>query len=96
VTEFVSEDDPERDTVDKLRECEGAGLPEYLWVDARPGRRDIRFHRRGDDGYRLVEADAEGRYHSLILPGFWFRPDWFWEDPLPDPNRLMLQIAPQA
>jgi Uma2 family endonuclease len=96
VTEFVSEDDPERDTVDKFREFELARVPEYLWVDARPGHRDFRYHRRGDDGYQLVEADADGRFHSLVLPGFWFRPDWFWQDPLPDAEDLMLEIAPEA
>jgi Uma2 family endonuclease len=97
VAEFVSEDDPERDTVEKLREYERAGVPEYLWIEASPDRRDFRFHRRGDDGaYRLVEPDAEGRYHSAVLPGFWFDPAWFWQDPLPNVERLMLLIAPVA
>ncbi len=95
-TEFLSEDNPERDTVEKLREYGDAGLPEYLWVDARLGRRDVRFNRHDGTGYRTVEPDQDGRYHSEVLPGFWFDPDWFWQDPLPDPNRLMLKIAPEA
>jgi Uma2 family endonuclease len=97
VTEFLSEDDPDRDTVVKLREYECEGVPEYLWVDARSDHRDFRFHRRGDDGtYRLVAPDAEGRYHSEVLPGIWFDPAWFWHDPLPNVDRLMLQISPEA
>lgn len=95
-TEFLSEDDPERDAVEKLQEYGDAGLPEYLWVDARLGRRDFRFNRHDGTGYRLVEPDENGHYHSEVLQGFWFDPEWFWQDPLPDPNRLMLQIAPEA
>jgi Uma2 family endonuclease len=95
--EFVSEDSVHRDTVEKLREFEREGVPEYLWVEARPGRRDFRFHRLAAEGeYLVVEPDSDGRYHSEALPGFWFRPEWFWQESLPDPDRLMLRIAPEA
>jgi Uma2 family endonuclease len=95
--EFVSEDDPDRDRIEKRAEYERAGIPEHLWVEARPGRRDLEFLRRGEDGrYRLVEPDVDGRYHSEALPGFWFDPAWFWQDPLPDVERLMMRIAPEA
>jgi len=95
VAEFLSEGDPERDTVDKFHEYGDARVPEYLWVDARPGRKDFRFHRLDGARYRLVEPDADGRYHSEALPGFWLDPEWFWQDPLPDIERLMLRIAPR-
>ena len=97
VTEFLSEDDPDRDRIIKLAEYEREGVPEYLWVDSRLGHHDFRFYRRGDNGrYSLVAPDEEGHYHSEVLPGFWFDPAWFWQDPLPDVDRLMLRIAPQA
>jgi Uma2 family endonuclease len=96
-TEFVTEDSVHRDTVEKVAEFAGAGVPEYLWVEALPGRRDFRFHRlAAHGGYDVVESDAEGRYHSEALPGFWFRPEWFWQDPLPNPLAILRRISPEA
>jgi Uma2 family endonuclease len=97
VMEFLSEDSVERDTVDKAGEFAGRGIPEYLWADARTGGRDFRFLRiAAGGGYDRVVPDDQGRYHSVALPGFWFRPEWFWHDPLPDPEDLMLEIAPDT
>jgi Uma2 family endonuclease len=97
VAEFVSEDDPNRDLVEKVAEYEAAGVAEYLAVDARPGRHQLWFRRLGADGrYRLVEPDAEGRYRSEAIPGFWFRAEWFWQDPPPIVEDLLLEIAPEA
>jgi len=49
------------------------------------------------DRYQLVEPDAPGTLpHLEVLPGFWIDPAWFRQDPLPDINRLLLQIAPSA
>jgi Uma2 family endonuclease len=81
----------------KRAEFERAGIPEYPIVDTRPGQYGFAYLRLDADGrYQSVEPDDEGRYHSAVLPGFWLDPRWFWQDPLPDPNRLMLQIAPDA
>jgi Uma2 family endonuclease len=97
VAEFLSEDSVERDTIEKADEFAARGFPEYLWADARPNRRDFRFLRLTDQGaYDPAAPDDQGRYHSEALPGFWFRPEWFWQDPLPDPEDLMLEIAPDA
>jgi hypothetical protein len=49
-----------------------------------------------DGACRAEPLDAEGRYHSPALPGFWLRPDWLRQDPLPDPWRLLAEIAPAA
>jgi Uma2 family endonuclease len=97
VGELTSDDTAVHDRERKRAAYEAAGIPEYLRVDRRrrPGRFD--FDRLDSNGrYQPVEADARGRYHSLVLPGFWLDPDWFWQDPLPDVNRLLLQIAPEA
>ena len=95
--EIISEDSVERDTVEKRAEYERAGVTEYLIVESRPNRRDVTFLRLDDDGrYRPVEPDADGRYHSGILSGFWFDPEWFGQDPLPEVDDLLLEIAPDA
>jgi Uma2 family endonuclease len=95
--EYLSEDSVQRDLVEKRAEYEHAGMGEYPIIDARPGRRDFLYLRLDEDGhYQEVAPDDKGRYHSAVLPGFWINPEWFWQDPLPDPDRLMMRIAPEA
>lgn len=95
--EFISDDSVTRDRRDKLAEYARAGVHEYLIIDRRrrPGRFD--YYRLDADGtYQPVTPDDLGRYHSEVLPGFWINPLWFWEDPTPSVDRLMLRIAPEA
>ena len=40
--------------------------------------------------------DAAGSYHSTALPGFWLKPEWLWQDPLPNPLTLLTEIAPEV
>jgi Uma2 family endonuclease len=95
--EVVSDDGVERDLLEKRDEFEPAGVREYLIVDGRSGRQDLTYLRLDAAGqYAPVDPDAEGRYHSATLPGFWLNPDWIRQEPLPDVARLMLRIAPEA
>jgi len=36
-----------------------------------------------EGGYTAVPVE-EGVYRSQAVPGFWLRPDWLWQDPLPN------------
>jgi Uma2 family endonuclease len=97
VVEIVSPESATRDRVEKFYEYEEAGIPEYLMFDPRPGRERVDYYRLTDDGtYLAIVPDAEGRYHSSAIPGFWFKPAWFWEEPTPDPLFLLLEVAPEA
>jgi Uma2 family endonuclease len=97
VVEFVSEHTAENDLRDKLGEYEAAGVPEYLAIETREGRDGVWFHRLDENGrYQVVAPDPEGRYHSVVLPGFWFDPAWFRQDPLPNPLALLRRIAPEV
>ena len=29
----------------------------------------------------MVMPEAEGIYHSVVVPGFWLRVDWLWQTP---------------
>jgi hypothetical protein len=49
-----------------------------------------------DGRYQLVPLDARGRYHSVVVPGFWLRPEWLWQDPSPDVSLLLAMIATDA
>ncbi len=97
VVEVISDDSEERDRVDKLRAYAQAGVPEYLLVDPRPGQEWFGLARLDGQGhYEPVAPDAQGRYHSVVLPGFWLAPTWLWLDPLPRAESLLLEIAPDA
>lgn len=97
VMEFTSEDSEVRDREEKYREFETAGVAEYLRIDSRPDRDDFHFGRRNEDGrFEPVVPDAEGRYHSMVLPGFWIDPRWFRQEELPDPLRLLRIISPEG
>jgi hypothetical protein len=42
--------------------------------------------------YQSVAPDATDVYRSRVLPGFWLRVAWLWQDPLPDPSRVLFTI----
>jgi Uma2 family endonuclease len=97
VAEFLSDDDPNRDLVVKHQEFEREGVPEYLTVDARIGRDDVRLRQLGSNArYQLATPDEQGRIHSNVLPGFWLDPKWFQQDPLPNPMTILRRISPEA
>lgn len=96
VVELVADDGVGRDRVAKLAEDGAAGVPEYWLLDPRPGmRRADVFLPNADGRSRPAELDANGRFHSRALPGFWLDPVWRWQDP-PPPLALMTRIAPDV
>jgi Uma2 family endonuclease len=98
VIEIVSESSAVRDRIEKFAEYQAAGIPEYMILDPRPGWQRVDFYALGPDGkYQAILPDGDGRYHSHALPGFWFQDDWFWQDPLPNPDELLpLLLAGRA
>ena len=97
VVEVLSEDTAGEDRGRKPAQYAALGVAEYLMVDARPGRSEFAFLRRDPAGaYQPVLPDGHGRYHPEVVTGFWLDPAWFRRDPLPDPEDLLLAIAPDA
>jgi len=94
VIEIVSPESSRRDRVEKLAEYEEAGVPEYWLFDPRPRRRTADFFHLRDGRYGGAPLDADGRHHSTVLPGFWLRPAWLWDDPLPNVLACLAEIAP--
>jgi Uma2 family endonuclease len=95
--EVLSEDSAAEDLGRKRIQFEALGVTEYLTLDAQPDRHRFAYFRLNDAGRsQVVAPDADGHYHSAVLSGFWFDPSWFQNDPLPDVNRLLLRIAPDA
>jgi Uma2 family endonuclease len=97
VVEVISTESVGRDRAEKFYEYEEAGIPEYILLDPRPGKERVDLYRLTEEGrYLAVLPDSEGRYHSTVLPGFWFHPSWFWQEPAPDPLLLLAEMAPAA
>jgi Uma2 family endonuclease len=70
------------DYVDKRREYELGGVPEYWILD--PTKAKALFLQLNDSGvYDEVEPDSEGLYHSRALPPLRLPISLFWRDPLP-------------
>ena len=97
VFEVLSEDTAREDLGRKREQYAELGVPEYVLIDARPGRHEFAYLRLGDSGsYAPVAPDEHGRYHSTVLTGFWLDPTWFRQERLPSPMSLLRRISPGA
>ena len=91
--EIVSDDSVSRDRADKFYEFQEGGVPESWIYDPRPGKERADFYYLDAEGrYQPIVADAEGRYHSRVLPGFWLRLERLKQDPLPTPKAALAEI----
>ena len=102
VVEVVSDDSVYRDRVRKFREYQEAGVREYWVIDPRPGQEgadtstglSASFWVLDEEGkYQPGVVDEEGVYRSTVLPGFWLRVDWLWQEELPDPLLTFAEIV---
>jgi Uma2 family endonuclease len=92
--EIVSPDSVERDYVAKRHLYREAGVPEYWIIDEENRRITLRhLDRRGR--YREVRP-RRGRYVSHVLPGFFLRAEWLWQDPLPLKAVLLKEILEES
>jgi len=79
--EIISPESVGRDRGEKFTEYEAGGVAEYWLLD--PQRRWAEFYHLEDERYRLAFAGASGQYDSAVLPGFWLRVEWLWQQPCP-------------
>ena len=89
VVEIVSPDSLGRDRGDKFAEYEAAGIPEYWLID--PIRQRAEFYTIEDGRYHVTPL-SEGLFHSTVLPGFYLRADWLWQDPLPNVATVLREL----
>ena len=80
IIEVVSPDSESRDWREKYREYERAGVREYWVIDPMSQHAEVYVLVRGK--YRQL-VDQEGKLASRVLPGFYLKTDWLWQDPLP-------------
>ena len=95
VVEVVSPESAGRDRGDKFYEYQSAGIPEYWLID--PQTEHAEFYRLSASGvYSLAPLDADGVYHSRVVPGYWLRESWLWQETLPNVEDALLEIDPDA
>lgn len=88
--EIVSPDSAARDWHDKYLEYETAGVQEYWVIDPQVRRVDVyRLNEAG--GYEALPLE-EGAYRSTVAPGFRLRPDWLWQEPLPNTLDILREL----
>ncbi len=91
IIEIVSPDSPARDWREKYLEYEAAGVREYWVVDPMSQRfegytLDVERH------YTLIE-EKDGVVYSTVLSGFFLKPAWFWQEPLPNPLDILRELG---
>lgn len=95
VIELLSDSSVTRDRDRKFYEYQRAGIPEYWVFDPRPGKQRADFYQLSAAGkYEVIAPDDGGRYHSSVLPGFWIKPEWAWQDPQLDYITVIAQMNP--
>jgi Uma2 family endonuclease len=92
VVEIVSPESVGRDRGEKFYEYEQAGVPEYWLIDPQTKRAEF-YQLTVAHQYQLVQPDTEGIYRSAVLPDFWLRAEWLWQEPLPSPIRTLAEIV---
>lgn len=91
VIEIVSPESVARDRGEKFYEYEAGGISEYWLID--PIRTWAEFYHLNQEGrYTTAFAGKEGVYQVLMIPGFWVRVEWFWQDPLPHTLQALAEI----
>jgi Uma2 family endonuclease len=79
-------------TDELARYADESGPKEYWLLD--PDQHQATFYQLDPGGeYQAVPLDAQGKYFSQALPGFWFQPDWLWQAPLPELQWALLLVG---
>jgi Uma2 family endonuclease len=86
VVEIVSPESNNRDYNTKFKEYAKGGVSEYWLIDQ---RNDTAKFYVLENGKYLEVKPQNGRYTSREIAGFWLQVDWLWQNPLPNPNRIM-------
>jgi Uma2 family endonuclease len=90
--EIVSPDSSSRDYREKFLDYQSAGVREYWIID--PLSQKIEMSSLDDQSgeFRPI-ALTDGRLHSVVLPGFFLRPEWLWSDPMPAEDDVLRQMS---
>ena len=95
VIEILSTESVSRDRGDKFYEYQEGGVSEYWIIDPRPGKERVDLYVLNEQGrYQAVLPDADGRYISTVVAGFWFREEWLREGAIPEVLPTLASMLP--
>lgn len=88
--EIVSPDSVEQDWREKYFEYEKFGVKEYWIID--PNTEQMKMYCLNDQGNFESQPAEKGMFKSKVLPGFWIKPEWLWQTPLPNVINLAKEL----
>jgi Uma2 family endonuclease len=88
--EVVSPESVERDYEKKRNQYQTAGVREYWIIDEITEQ--VTLLRLQPSGEFVSVAPNEGRFESIVLPGFYLRPEWLWQTPLPKKAPILARL----
>ncbi len=91
VVEIVSPESIGRDRGEKFYEYARGGVPEYWLFD--PQAQWAEFYHLEGTYYRAILSGCEGKYQTALLPGFWLRVEWLWQEPLPKTLDVLRELG---
>ncbi len=93
VVEVISDDSVSRDRDEKFQEYQAGGVREYWIIDPRPNRLRADFYILDAKGrYQPVPLGTDDIYRAAVLPGFWLKTDWLWQEN-PDTLAALAEIV---
>jgi len=88
--EIVSPESQNTDRRQKYLEYEAAGIGEYWIVD--PVSQTTEAYAR--QGQSFVEiSEQQGKLVSVVVPGWYLRPQWLWAQPRPDVRMALAELG---
>ncbi len=91
VWEIVSPESVVSDWHDKYREYEIEGVREYWVID--PQQQRVELYQLGENGRYAPAELTEGKLQSSAIPGFYMRPEWLWNAPMPKPWEVLPELG---
>ena len=82
LVEIVSPDSVDRDWRDKYYDYQQARVKEYWIIDPNTNRFEI--YCLNEEGKFVAQPTERGIVKSKILPDFWMKSEWLWQEPLPN------------
>jgi Uma2 family endonuclease len=90
IVEVVSKDSQTRDRREKFLEYQQMGVREYWIID--PLVKGVEFYSLKRKAYVVMEP-VDARINSVVLPGLFIRPEWFWQLRPPKVLGLLKQMG---
>lgn len=88
--EIVSPDSVDRDYKKKRAKYEKAGFREYWIIDEE--LKEVTLLRLDNRGrYREIKP-RKGMLHSQVIPGFWIRINWLWQETRPRKTAALAEV----